>query len=71
MCWQYVDIRVPVVVSAPPTKTTNLDVDVVSDDTIMDVEKTKKEATEVDDARRTSSNIQMLRQVRFLKFALA
>jgi len=37
----------------------------------MDVEKTKKEATEVDDARRTSSNIQMLRQVRFFNFALA
>ena len=43
-----------------------VDVDVVvSDDTILDVEKSKKKdtLTEVDDARRTSSNVQMLRQV--------
>ena len=54
------------IVLAIPSKTTAVDVDVVvSDDTILDVEKSKKKdtLTEVDDARRTSSNVQMLRQV--------
>ena len=53
----------PLPLSALPTKTAHLDVDVMSDDAISDVEKPKKESTDVDDARRTSSSLQMLKQV--------
>ena len=58
------DSQASLLLSAPPTKTTHLDIDVMSDDAISDVEKPKKEAADVDDARRTSSSLQMLKQVR-------